>query len=215
MKILIFDFDGTLADTRKAIVSAKQYTMEQMGLEVLDEETCASTIGLSAKTGFRKYYPELSEEKLDRCVAIYRKSFEEKILAEPPVLFPNVKKVLEAIYEKNIIMTVASARNRASLTGFLEKLGISGYFGYILGQEDTSFLKPHPEPVLKTLERFNIKAEDALVVGDMPMDVEMGKRAGAYACGVTYGNSERDILLAAGADFVIDDMEELLKLGIF
>ena len=211
MKMIIFDFDGTLADTRKTIVSSKQKTMKIMGLEILDEETCASTIGLSSRAGFKKYYPGLSEEKLDECVAIYRKIFEEEIKRTPPVLFPNVEKVIKNLAKRNIIMTIASARNKASLKGFLDGMGITDYFGYILGQEDTEFLKPHPEPVIKTLDVFSVKAENTLVVGDMPVDIEMGKNAGTKTCGVTYGNSTKEELKKAGADYIINDMKELLS----
>lgn len=59
-KLVIFDFDGTIMDTRKTIVIAKQETMRQMGLSIADEQTCADTIGLSAKLGFQSIYPELS-----------------------------------------------------------------------------------------------------------------------------------------------------------
>ena len=85
-------------------------------------------------------------------------------------------------------------------------------FAVILCAEDTEKVKPNPDPVLKTLEALSISGDQALVVGDMPVDILMGKRAGAFACGVTYGNSNREELLSAGADFVIDSMEELLDI---
>ena len=65
-KLLIFDFDGTIMDTRKPIVSAKQETARRMGLPVLDEETCAATIGYTAQVGFQKMYPDLDELEGDR-----------------------------------------------------------------------------------------------------------------------------------------------------
>ena len=83
------------------------------------------------------------------------------------------------------------------------------YFSYILCMEDTVRLKPWPDPVLKTLQDLSFTPEQALVVGDMPVDIQMGKSAGAYTCGVTYGNSDRDSLLAAGADYIINDIKEL------
>ena len=77
IKLLIFDFDGTIMDTRKTIVIAKQETMRQMGLAVADELTCAKTIGLSTKVGFKNICPELTDEKLDLCVQKYRKIFDD------------------------------------------------------------------------------------------------------------------------------------------
>ncbi len=209
IKLVIFDFDGTIADTRKAIVVAKQKAMERLGLEVMDEETCASTIGLSAKKGFQATYPDLSEQKLEQCVTVYREIFDEIKEEYPPVLFPELLETLEWMKEQGIVTTIATSRNNASLSEFLEKLNLAEYFSYALGGQDTQQLKPHPEPVLKTLQDLGFKAEEALVIGDMWMDIEMGKGAGTYTCGVTYGNSDRQELVKAGADYVIDKMSEV------
>lgn len=209
IKLVIFDFDGTIADTRKAIVVAKQKTMEQLGLEVMDEETCASTIGLSAKRGFQATYPDLTEQELDKCVTAYRAIFDEIKEEYPPVLFPELTDTLEWMKEKGIVTTIATSRNNASLAEFLSRLGLEKYFSYALGGQDTEQLKPHPQPVQKTLEDLNFRAEETLVIGDMWMDIEMGKGAGTYTCGVTYGNSDRETLLKAGADYVIDRISEV------
>ncbi len=212
IKLAIFDFDGTIADTRKAIIVAKQETMKKLGLRIASEEECASTIGLSSKSGFQKSYPELSEEILNQCVVIYREFFEEKRLEYPPELFPGIIEVLEALNEKGIICTVATSRNGKSCREFLEQLGIAKYFSYVLCAEDTTLLKPNPEPVLKTLADLEFASEEALVIGDMPMDIQMAKGAGVFACGVTYGNATGEELWAAGADFVIDDICGLKEL---
>ncbi len=209
IKLVIFDFDGTIADTRKAIVVAKQKTMEKLGLEVMGEETCASTIGLSAKKGFQATYPDLSEQKLDQCVTVYREIFDEIKEEYPPVLFPELSETLEWMKERGIVMTIATSRNNASLKEFLTSLDLEKYFSYALGGQDTEQLKPHPEPVQKTLRDLGFKAEETLVIGDMWMDIEMGKGAGTYTCGVTYGNSDRDTLIKAGADYVFDRISEV------
>ncbi|MCR4689944.1 MAG: HAD-IA family hydrolase [Lachnospiraceae bacterium] len=212
IRVVIFDFDGTLADTRAPIVTAKQETMKHAGLEVMDEEACASTIGLTARAGFLKFYPDLSEETLETLVNEYRRQFDELVSKVPPARFPGVEELLDELDRKNIIMTIATARNRKSLTDFLTKWGMLERFQLILCGEDTKRLKPFPDPVLKTLEELDIRPENALVIGDMPVDIEMGKSAGAYTCGVTYGNSDRESLKKAGADFVVDSLEEFLPL---
>ena len=214
IKLVIFDFDGTIADTRKTIFISKQETMKVLGLNVADEETCASTIVFSSKIGFRKIYPELSEQMLDLCVSTYRKIFDEKKKTIPPTLFPDVAEILALLKEKGILTTIASSRNNASLKEFLDKMNIAHFFPYMLGGEDTAFLKPNPEPVLKTLNDLCYKPEQTLVIGDMPMDVAMGRNAGTFTCGVTYGNSNRKQLLEAGADYVIDriaDLADIIK----
>ncbi|HCM91053.1 MAG TPA: phosphoglycolate phosphatase [Lachnospiraceae bacterium] len=212
IRMVIFDFDGTIADTRKAIVTAKQETMKSEGLKVFDEEACASTIGLTAKAGFKMFYPDLSDERLGELVVKYRKRFDELKVTMPPVCFEGVKEVLAELGNRDIICTIATSRNKKSLHEFLAGWGMDETFQFILCGEDTERLKPCPDPVLKTLERFSLKTDKALVVGDMPVDIEMGKGAGAYTCGVTYGNSDRVSLHNSGADFIIDSITDLLYL---
>lgn len=209
IKLAIFDFDGTIADTRGAIIAAKQETMRLHNLPVLDEAACASTIGYTAKVGFQRLYPDITDELADACTATYRRLFEEKKKTLPPVLFPHMVEVLDKLTGQGITCTIATARNTESCHEMLGQLGVKKYFSYILCGESTKNLKPHPEAVLKTLEDLNCQPEEAVVIGDMPMDVLMGKGAGAYVCGVTYGNSDRETLTAAGADFVVDDIAQL------
>lgn len=209
IKLAIFDFDGTIMDTRDTIIMAKQDTMKQLGLVVADEENCAATIGLSAKLGFQKIYPELTQEELEVCVQTYRNNFEKAKAIIPPTLFPDIIAVLEQLKAKDIVCTIATSRNNKSLEEFLEKLHLKPYFSYVLGGEDTALLKPNPDPVLKTLQDLSYTAGQALVIGDMPVDMQMGKGAGTYTCGVTYGNADRKQLLEAGADYVIDKIADL------
>jgi HAD superfamily hydrolase (TIGR01549 family) len=212
IKLVIFDFDGTIADTRKTIILAKQETMRVMGLDIADEEACASTIGFSAKIGFKRMYPELSEDMLNLCVTTYRKIFDEKKKIIPPTIFPGVAEVLETLKKNGIMRTIATSRNNASLNEFLAKMKVAQYFPYVLGGEDTALLKPNPEPVLKTLNELSYSAQQTLVVGDMPIDIQMGKSAGTYTCGVTYGNAKKNQLIEAGTDFIIDKMSELIDI---
>ena len=200
IKLIIFDFDGTIMDTKKTIVMAKQETMRQMGLAVADE--------IIAK----HIYPELTDEMLELCVRNYRMIFDDMKEKVPPTLFADIVDTLNSLKNRGIVCTIATSRNGKSLREFLDKMNISNLFSYLLAAEDTILLKPNAEPVVKTLNDLSYSTEQTLVVGDMPMDILMGKNAGVYTCGVTYGNSDKDSLLEAGADYVIDGISELLDI---
>jgi phosphoglycolate phosphatase len=131
-----------------------------------------------------------------------------------PNLFPHVKETLVTLYERGYVLTVASSRLSASLKGFLQDMGIAPYISYVLGADNVDKAKPDPEPVLKTLREMGYSAADTLVVGDMPVDILMGSRAGALTCAVTYGNASRSALAAAGATYLIDDFANLLTLPL-
>lgn len=214
IKLIIFDFDGTLADTYELIIKTNQAAMEAMDYPVRDEEAIRATIGLPLEAGIRALYPDLPEEALPQWCATYRRIFDVYKTRYLPVLFPEVKETLEWLRDKGFVLTVASSRQSVSLNAFLRDLGILPCFRYVLGADNVSRAKPDPEPVLKTLRDLGYSAGKTLVVGDMPVDILMGSRAGAGTVGVTYGNSNRAQLLEAGADFVLDHFSELQGLFI-
>ena len=214
IKLIIFDFDGTLADTYELIIRTNQAAMEAMNYPVRDEETIRATIGLPLEAGIRTLFPDLPEEAIPQWCAMYRRIFDVYKTQYLPVLFPEVKETLEWLRDKGFVLTVASSRQSESLNTFLRNLGILPCFRYVLGADNVAKAKPDPEPVLQTLRDLGYSAEQTLVVGDMPVDVFMGARAGAKTVGVTYGNSNRAQLLEAGADFVLDRFSGLKDLFV-
>ena len=211
-KIIIFDFDGTLADTRELIIRTNQEAMKAMNYLVRDEEAIRKTIGLPLAEGIRTLFPELPEEAIPEWCTTYRRIFDGLKTRYVPVLFPEVKETLEWLHAKGYVLTVASSRHSSSLNAFLQDLGIAPCFQYVLGADNVAKAKPDPEPVLQTLRDMGYPAEEALVVGDMPVDILMGSRAGAKTAGVTFGNSNRAELQAAGATYVLDHFSELKSL---
>ena len=105
---------------------------------------------------------------------------------------------------------MASSRTTLSLHDLLDSLGIADFFEYALGSEDVTNPKPDPEPVLKTLVKMGVDATQTLVVGDMAVDILMGSKAGCKTCGVTFGNGTYEELAQNSAEYIINDMAELV-----
>lgn len=211
-KVIIFDFDGTLCDTRSNIIIAFRATMEHLGLEMRDEDTCGATIGLTLRDGFKSMYPDFDDAKIDYCVDTYRQIFAERRKELMPDLFPGVKETLEALRKRGYRMTIATSRLTDSLMLFMRHHGIDHYFEYAVGSDSVTHHKPHPEPALKTLAALNITPSDAIMVGDMPVDIAMAHNAGIRAIGVDYGNATREELEAAEADWIVDSITKILEI---
>ena len=211
-KVIIFDFDGTLCDTRSNIIIAFRATMEHLGLDMRDEETCGATIGLTLRDGFKSMYPEFDDAKIDYCVETYRQIFAERRKELMPDLFPGVKETLEALRKRGHRMTIATSRLTDSLMLFMRHHGIDHYFEYAVGSDSVAHHKPHPEPALKTLAALNIAPSEAIMVGDMPVDIAMAHNAGIRAIGVDYGNATREELEAAEADWIVDSITKILEI---
>ena len=211
-KVIIFDFDGTLCDTRSNIIVAFRATMERLGLEMRDEATCGATIGLTLRDGFKSMYPEFDDAKIDYCVDTYRQIFAERREELMPELFPGVKATLEELHRRGHRMTIASSRLTDSLLLFMRHHDIDRYFEYVVGSDSVTHHKPHPEPALKTLAEFKIEPSEAIMVGDMPVDIMMAHNAGIRAVGVSFGNATHEELEAAKADWIVDDITSLLDI---
>lgn len=209
-KIIIFDFDGTLADTRQAIVKTQQQTMRELHLPVPTEQESMATIGLTLRNCFRALSPSLTNEQIDECATTYQRLFSENKKLYPPMLFPHVRETLKALKQQGLTLTIASSRTSASLHELTQELGIADYISYIVGGDDVEKPKPEAEPVLVTLRTLGFHPDEALVVGDMPVDVQMGRNAGARTCAVTYGNATPQQLDDASPDSIIDDIQKLI-----
>lgn len=212
IRLIVFDFDGTLGDTRRNIVVTMQQTLNKMGLKMQSEEACTATIGLPLAGCFRSLIPDEPQQVVDQCVDAYHRLFELNQAKMSPQPFPHVAETLEQLRQRGYRMTVATSRGLESLKNLLTGMGLIHYFELLLGADSVTKHKPDPEPVLVTLDKMHVDASQALVVGDMPVDILMGKGAGCLTCGVTYGNATRKELVEAGADSVIDDFAELVKI---
>ena len=210
--LIIFDFDGTLGDTRRNIVTTMQMTIAELHLPNRSEEECAATIGLPLAECFRRLFPDMQEEFIPRCAETYRRLFNENLKTIQPQAFPGVVETLSILHQKGFTLTIASSRSHNSLTELTRNMGIADYISYLLGADDVKEAKPKPEPVLKTLADMHFDAGETLVVGDMAVDILMGANAGAKTCGVTWGNGTKDELKNAGATFIIDRMDEILEI---
>jgi phosphoglycolate phosphatase len=213
IKLIIFDFDGTLGDTRRNIVTTMQMAIKEMQLPSRTETECASTIGLPLAGCFRTLFPDIQEKLISRCAETYRRIFNENLQKITPEAFPGVVKTLKALKEKGFALTIASSRSRNSLTELTRDMGIADYISYLIGADDVKEAKPRPEPVLKTLTAMHFDASETLVVGDMAVDILMGANAGTKTCGVTWGNGSKEELKEAGANFIIERMEELIEIA--
>ena len=212
IKLVIFDFDGTLADTKENIILTFQMTMKELGVEIKSRQECAATIGLTLEDAFKVLYPGMAAEKYILLRDTYRRIFKENRKILVPGLFPEVMETLKELRRKGYLMSIASSRQSPSLQSFLEDMKIAHLFEYAVGGDNVEHPKPAPDAVLQILRHYNLSAEEAFVVGDMPFDINMATNAGVKSCGVTWGNADAAQLKESGANYIIDKMSQLLEI---
>lgn len=211
IKTIILDFDGTLGDSKSLILTTIQQTIEQLGLPRQSDEAYSAVIGLPLKEMFTTLIP-MSSDMAEECAETYRRLFDINNVPGSVPAFPAVVDTLRELHGRGLKLTIASSRGKDTLPELVKEIGIGSMISLILSANDVKNAKPHPEPVLLTLEQLGCKAEETLVVGDAVYDIMMGQGAKTKTCAVTYGNGTREELEATSPDWVIDDFSKLLEI---
>lgn len=211
VKNIIFDFDGTLADTSELIVTTMQKSIQDARLPFKSSQEIKATIGIRLEEIPSILWPQIND--IDKKFAeLYRKNFEEIKKIVPVKLFPEIKETLDFLSINNYKMAIATSRSLKSVEELAESLGIKEKFSYILGGDSVANGKPDPESLYLIMDAMNWNKEQTMMVGDMDVDIKMGKRAGIQTCGVTYGNGKVSDLIETGADNLIDSIGQIRKI---
>lgn len=212
IKLIILDFDGTLADTQPLIIRSLQGTIAELGLPSRTDAECASIIGLPLKECFVQLL-KVDGTIADHCCEVYRRLFDEYNHPGTVTLFPQVESTLRELHRRGLQLAICSSRARATLDRFVRFFGFEEMVQAVVSADDVPRGKPAPDPALRVLELTGRKPEEALMVGDASYDILMGHAAGCRTCAVTYGNQTEAQLREAGADWLIENFQELLTLN--
>lgn len=207
---IIFDFDGTLADTAAVIVASMTRTFTDMGIPVPSEDEIRRTIGMKLGIALARL-GNLSESQAADATERYKRFFAENGV-ERIGLFPGVSTTLRVLRSRGIRMSIATSRNADSLGIILRNNGIHDCFEYLVTNSDNLAPKPDPAMVLHLLDRMGVAAGETLVVGDTTYDIEMGSRAHCRTCAVCWGNHDRGMLSSAGPEMYLERFEDILSI---
>lgn len=208
IKNIIFDFDGTLANTSRLIVATMQKSILDLDLPYKSEEEIKSVIGIRLEE-----IPSFLWRDIDGIgssfAEVYRHNFDKLKKEIPITLFPGVKNCLEELKKNGYHFAIATSRSNRSVEGLASKTGIRVLFDYVVGGDDVENGKPDPESIKKILDKMKWAKDETMMVGDMGVDIQMGKNIDMKTCGVTYGNGKKPDLEKEGADYIISEFNDL------
>ena len=206
--LIMFDLDGTLADTGHDLADAVNYARAHFNLPPLQDDLVYDHVGRGVEYLLRHALPEENPGHFEEVMRVFLERYEHHLL-DKTVLYPNVHDVLDYFHDKTRVV-VTNKMYRLSVA-VLRGLGIERQFDAILGGDSGPDKKPHPGLLKAALQRFDIDGANAVMVGDGDIDIEAGKRAGVITCGVTYGLGNKEALIEARPDFLIDDFGQLTE----
>jgi 2-phosphoglycolate phosphatase len=204
--LVMFDLDGTLADTGPDLADSVNHTRAHFNLAPLPDALVYSHVGRGVEHLLKQSVPDRDAERFQEAMRVFLERYEKHLL-DKTVLYPNVREILDYFRAKRKVV-VTNKMHRLAVA-IMRGLGIAEKFDAILGGDSVPEKKPHPALLNEVLERFEVRAAKALIVGDGDTDMEAGKRAGVITCGVTYGLGNKKDLAAAQPDFLIDDLAQL------
>lgn len=208
-RLVVWDFDGTIADTAPGIVRTMTATFEQMGWNVPSAPEIRATIGLPLLQSIAQLAPSKSEEEVASATCLYRELFEE-IGTLGVSLFPGIADAFCSQHEEGFFTAIATSRGHRSACELCERLCISRFVDFVVGCEDVKSHKPDPAPVLLLCQMANVPTCNTTVIGDTTFDILMGVNArAAHVIGVGWGNHSSAMLREAGAEIVVTSADEL------
>lgn len=212
LDLIIWDFDGTLVDSRPLIEAGMEHTLAALGLGQLPKvrETWLSCVGLPVEDGLRHTFQPLGQ---DPAVVLrtYR-GFDwvgHEHLLQP---FPGMTELLLELRARKVPMAIASSKRTVPLLRQAEGLGWGGFFDPVVTPDHVRCGKPHPESLERCLALCGLAPGQALMVGDTPFDLEMAARAGVPSLAVGHGFYGREALEACGPRAYAPDVPALRDL---
>mgnify|MGYP000886512018 CR=1 FL=1 len=209
MPLLIFDVDGTLVDSQDVIVEAQKRTFAAHGLTPPDRATSLSVVGLSLREAFEVLAGP--DAPIDSLAEHYKSQFNalraDRSL-EPP-FFPGAEATIARYAaDENFMLGVATGKSRRGVRHLFARAGWDELFATVQTADDHPS-KPAPDMIHAALAETGSAAADAFMIGDTSFDMAMARAAGVRAIGVAWGYHERDALIEAGAERVIESFAEL------
>jgi pyrophosphatase PpaX len=206
-RAVLFDLDGTLLDSAELIMTAFEATVQANLHQTIDRAEILGMWSRPIRERFHALAPDrdemLAQDYLRRYLALHDQYAR---------LFPGIPLVLETLQERGYAMGIVTSKRRATAQAAVHAFRLDRWCTAIIADEDVARHKPDPEPVLAAASRLGVPVAEALMVGDSPLDIAAGRRAGARTAAALWGTVEASPLLAEAPDHRLTHPEDLLTL---
>jgi pyrophosphatase PpaX len=209
IRAVLYDFDGTLADSTELIMRCYRHTMTtHLGTCPPDEEWLAG-FGTPLDTQIARF--ARSDDECRAMLDTYRE-YQDQHHDSTLRPFPGAAETVAELARRGVPMAIVTSKRRPGTLRGMELCGITRHFPVIVTPEDVANAKPHPEPVQAALARLGVAPEEALFVGDSPHDMAAGRAAGVRTAAALWGPFPHEALLAERPDLLLNHPADVLPL---
>lgn len=199
---VVFDLDGTVANTIPLIIASYDYALRSIIKVSADPAEARSWIGQTLYGTFHARYPEQAQQLIDAYVEFNLAHLEEQVER-----YAGMAELLADLRDAGVTIGVATSKRRSSAEATLRCVGLDHLLPVTVAMEDTGVHKPEPDPLLLAVERLGSAPSEAVYIGDAVVDVQAARAAGMDAVAVSWGAGLRDDLEAAGPTALVDTMD--------
>ncbi len=207
-KLIIYDLDGTLVDTREDIARSANHMLSEMGLPSIPKEEVALYVGRGLFQLVQSCLKTNDQKQIEKGAKIYRAFYAEHML-DHSALYPGAEEILK--YFKGRKQSVLTNKPNPFSENLLKALGVGGYFEMIVAGDSEYPKKPSPAAVHAMMGRWSVGPEETLFIGDSLVDIETARNAGVPIAVVSHGFSSPEELQSASPEILADGFPELLK----
>ena len=219
-RLCIFDLDGTLTDTLDSLTYSVNLTLEEMGYPALERSKCRAFVGNGSRVLIEKALKASGDTTLSRIeegMEVYDRVFDANCTYHVTP-YDGLVELLQALKEKGMKLTVLSNKPHRQAVHVVEEVFGKEMFDWVQGQQEGIPRKPDPYAAIQIAEKFGVKPEECVYIGDSEVDVATGTAARMKTLGVTWGFRSVEQLKEAGATILLDRpvqiLEEIHKGGI-
>ena len=208
-KYLLFDLDGTLTDPKVGITKAVAYALKKFKQLDVDLDALTKFIGPPLKDSFMRFYG-FSEQDADLAIQYYREYFSETGIFENEV-YPGIRDMLDVLkHDGRYVLAVATSKPTVFAERIIEHFGLKDYFTCVVGSNLDGTRSKKAEVIQEVLRVLNVSQLDEVVmIGDREHDILGAKQVGVRSIGVLYGYGSYEELEAAGAGYIVKQVEQL------
>lgn len=206
LDLVVWDWDGTVADSTGMITQALIQAADETGLPPLSTEKARSIIGLGLRESIHTLYGDIPQALAQSLATAYHRHYyaaEHQI-----VLFEGIADTIAALARRGCKQAVATGKGRRGLDSALMQSGLGKYFS-ATKTVDECFSKPHPQMLDALMDELVVMPQRTLMIGDSQYDIQMAKNAGVKTAAVTYGSQTAAQLQAYSPDAMFDDVATL------
>lgn len=207
IRCLIFDLDGTLADTTELILHSFRETFRVAGIPAPSDAEFLAQIGRPLTRQMADFDPG----RADELVALYQEAY-ERAHDELALPFPGVREALEVLTERGYSLGIVTSKRDFTARQALEFFRLEPFFSVVVTANDTQRHKPDPEPLFEAMRRLGAEPAETTYIGDSTHDLKCAHAAGVAAGAVAWSPFEREALEAEEPDYWIEEPASLLKL---